>query len=125
VSASAAEIWTGISYNEIVTAPGPSGLFAAHIRGWNFDGVSLSQLAGYSFFAWPSSETRYGARVFAGADLDDNGRDELVAGAGPDPAAGSSLRIFRYDGSQVTGWLSIQAFPDGWTRGATVAAGKF
>jgi hypothetical protein len=110
---------------EIVTAPGPSGLFAAHIRGWNYDGATLSQLNGFSFFAWPSSEIRYGARVFAGADLDQNSRDELVVGPGPDPAAESPLRVFRYDGSQVTGWLSLRAFPGGWTHGASVAAGRF
>ena len=111
--------------NEIVTAPGPSNYFGSHIRGWNYDGASITSLPGLSFFAWPSSEIRYGARVYAGTDLDTSGRDDLVVGAGPDPSLGSPIRVFRYNGSEVTSWFSLQAFPDGWTHGTSVAAGRF
>jgi hypothetical protein len=107
---------------EIVTAPGPSGFFGSHIRGWNFDGSVISPLPGCSFLAWPLGEVRFGARVFAGTDLDGDGRDELVVGAGPDPASGSPLKVFTYDGQRVGLWFSFDAFPTGWTHGASVAA---
>jgi polyhydroxybutyrate depolymerase len=115
----------GDGFAEIVTAPGPSVFFGAHLRGWNYDNDALTTLAGFSFFAWPSAEARYGARIFAGADLNINNRDEIIAGAGPDPSVGSPVRVFRYSGSQVTSWFSLQAYPSGWTHGATVAAGSF
>jgi len=111
--------------DEIITAPGPSPLFGSHIRGWNYDDGSIGSLPGYSFFAWPSSEARYGARIFAGANLNADGRDELVVGKGPDPSAGSSVKAFVYDGSQATEWFSLLAFPSGWTHGANVTAGFF
>jgi hypothetical protein len=70
------------------------------------------------------AEARYGARVFAAADLDRNGRDELVIGMGPDPAAGPKVKVFVYDGAAAL-WFSLKADPTGWTHGASVAAGRF
>ena len=112
----------GDGIDEIVTGPGPSGYFGAHIRGWNYDGSLLAPLAGFSFLAW--SEFQFGATVFAGADLNSDGRDELVVGGGPDPDAGTEVKVFEYDGSEVTLWFSLEAFP-GVAQGAHVAAGRF
>ena len=42
----------GDGIDEIVTAPGPGTMFGAHIRGWNYDGDSVTPLDGLSFFAW-------------------------------------------------------------------------
>lgn len=44
---------------------------------------------------------------------------------GPDPAIGSPVMVFRYDGAEVNQWIGLQAFDSGVTRGATVAAGLF
>ncbi len=107
---------------EIVTAPGPSSLFGAHVRGWNVDGT-VSPMPGFSFFAWPASQSTYGARIFAGADLNDDGRDDLVAGAGPDPAAGTPVQVYRYLGGTAELWFSLEAFPAGTTSGTSVAGG--
>ena len=115
----------GDDMDEIVTARGPSSNLGAYIRGWNFDGVSISALPGFRFYAWDPSEARYGARIFAGADLDADGRDELVVGAGPDPSVSSPVKVYRYDGTSVSLWFSLQAFPSGWTHGVNVAAGRF
>jgi hypothetical protein len=115
----------GDGMDEIVTAPGPSGLFGAHVRGWNYDGASLESMGGLNFFAWDTGEALYGARVFAAADLDGNGRDELAIGGGPDPAIGSPVAVYRYDGSTVSRWFGLEAFDSGMTRGASVAAGAF
>ena len=115
----------GDGIDEIITAPGPAQMFASHIGGWNFDGMAVSPLPGYSFFAWPSSDVRYGGRVFAGADLDRDGTDELVVGAGPDPSVGSPVKVFRYEGFGLIELFSLQAFPSTWTHGVNVAAGQF
>jgi hypothetical protein len=115
----------GDGIDEIITAPGPSQLFACHIGGWNYDGVTVSPLPGYSFFAWPSSDMRYGGRVFAGADLERDGTDELVVGAGPDPAVGSPVKVFRYQGVGLIELFSLYAFPESWKHGVNVAAGQF
>ena len=115
----------GDAFDEIITAPGPSGLFGSHIRGWNYDNSSITSLPGCSFFAWPSSEARYGARVFAGAELNEDDRDELVVGCGPDPLLASGVKVFLYNGTQVTEWFSLQAYPSGWVYGANVAAAGF
>ena len=67
---------------------------------------------------------RFGANVFAGADLNGDGRTELVLGCGPDQNAGTPVKVFEYDGSGVSLWFSLEAFP-GMTHGTTVAAGRF
>jgi fibronectin-binding autotransporter adhesin len=115
----------GDGIDEMITASGPSPAFAAHIVGWNYDGQEVTPLAGFSFLAWPATEARYGARVGSGADLDLDGRDELVVAPGPDPAMETPVGVYTYDGQQVTSWFTLQAFPSGWTHGASVAAGRF
>ena len=115
----------GDGIDELVTAPGPSPAFGAHVRGWNYDGATLGEIPGVSFFAWPPDQARHGATIFAGADLEDDGRSEIVVGAGPDPTLDTLVRVFTFDGTETTLSFSLQAFPDGWTYGATVAAGRF
>ncbi len=117
----------GDGIDEIVTGPGPSFLFGAHVRGWNCDGSAVTPMTSISFFAWSSEEVRFGANVFAGADLNGDGRSEIVVGAGPDPAVGTLVRVYHYDGSQISRedpWFSLEAFP-GMTHGANVAGGRF
>jgi hypothetical protein len=114
----------GDGIEEIVTAPGPGNAFGAHIRGWDFDGTSVTPLPGLSFFAWDYPGVEYGATIFAGADLDGDGRDELVVGAGPDPQIGTPVKVFRYDGSQVSEWFSLEGY-SGMTHGVNVTAGRF
>ncbi len=114
----------GDGIDEIVTGPGPGSVFGAHVRGWNHDGSGISPLPGLSFFAFSWPENRFGANVSARVDLDGDGRDEIVAGLGPDPAAGTTVSVFNYDGSQVTSWATLESFA-GLTEGATVAAGRF
>ena len=109
---------------EIITGPGPGSVFGAHVRGWNYDGSTLAPLSGMSFFAWDYPDVRFGARVFAGADLNYDGRDELVVGCGPDPDVGTPIKVYLYDGAGVTEWFSLTAYPD-MTYGTSVSAGGF
>jgi len=115
----------GDGIDELITAPGPSPAFAAHIIGWNYDGASVTALPGFSFLAWPADEAHYGAQVDSGADLDLDGHDELVVAPGPDPDMESPVNLYIYDDQQVSLWLSLEAFPDGWTHGASVAVGRY
>ncbi len=114
----------GDGIDEIVTGPGPGTIFGTHIRGWNYDGGVLAEIPGINFFAWAHSLASYGANVWAGTDLDGDGRDELVVGCGPDPDVGTPVKAYRYDGKQVSQWFSLEAF-EGMTHGTTVAAGRF
>ena len=115
----------GDGIDEIVTGPGPGAVFGAHVRGWNVDGGTATAITNLSFFAWPD-EIRFGANVFSGADLNGDGRDEIMVGQGPDPAAGSEVKVYLYEGTQVSMWVTLEAFGDlELTNGAKVAAGHF
>jgi hypothetical protein len=115
----------GDGIDEIITGPGPSGVFGAHVRGWNYDGATLEDIPGINFFAWPSSESLFGATVSANVDLNDDGRNEIITGQGPDPSAGTPLRVFSYDGSQTSLLFDLDAYGDtGLTHGVTAAAGN-
>jgi predicted outer membrane repeat protein len=114
----------GDGIDEIVTAPGPSPVFGAHIRGWNYDGGTLAEIPGINFFAWQTSESLYGATVSALADLDTDGRADMVVGQGPDPAAATPLKVFGYDGSTTSLLFDLDGYGDsGLTHGINGAAG--
>jgi len=116
----------GDGIDEIITGAGPGEVFGSHVRGWNVDGGAVSPIANISFFAWSPDDLRYGANVFSGTDLNGNGRDEIVVGQGPDPNAGSEIKVYLYDGTQVIEWVSLKAYgDDSLTHGANVAAGHF
>ena len=115
----------GDGVDEIITTPGPSAVFGAHVRGWNHDGSGGAPMPGLSFFAWPTTEVRYGARSWARSDLDGDGRTELLVGAGPDPAAGNLVKAFSYDGTVVEEWFGLETSDGNWTHGTSVAAGRF
>ena len=116
----------GDGIDEIVTGPGPSSVFGAHVRGWNYDGGTLAEIPGINFFAWQAGESLYGATVSAGADLDGDGRSEIIAGQGPDPSAGTMVKVYGYDGSQTSLLFGIDAYGDeGLTHGVIAAAGSY
>jgi len=114
----------GDGIDEIVTGAGPGVVFGAHVRGWNVDGGAVTPLPGLSFFAYEYPEHRYGVAVSARADLDGDGRADIVTGLGPDPDAGTTVRVFTYDGGEISPLASLESFT-GLTHGATVAAGRF
>ena len=107
-------------HQEILSSPGPGGVFGPHVRGWNYDGAGLSAIARISFFAY--STLRFGARV-AGGDLGGDGDAEIVTGAGAGTVFGPHVRGFDYDGSAVTA-LPISFFAHASGRyGAAVDTG--
>ncbi len=122
VNVSAGDV-DGDGIDEILTGAGPGAVFGPHVRGWNYDGASVQSLPGFSFFAWETPPLQFGANVFAGADIDGDGRNELVAGRGPAPDADNEVKVFTYDGSAVSLWFSLDAY-SGLTHGTRVAAGR-
>ncbi len=114
----------GDGIDEIVTGAGPGAVFGPHVRGWNYDGGTVESMTGINFFAWDPAGARYGAKVYAGADLNYDGRDDLIVGCGPDPNLGTPVKVYLYDGAEVTEWFSLTAYT-GLTHGTSVSAGGF
>ncbi len=115
----------GDGIDEIVTGPGPGAVFGAHLRGWNVDGGQPVPLPGFSFFAWPAEERRFGATVSSGRDITGDGRDEIISGLGPAEENRGHVRVWRYNGSGVEQLYEIFAFTGPFLRGANAAAGRF
>lgn len=67
----------------------------------------------------PRGHEGFGANVASG-DLDGDGKDRILVGAGPDPRSKAIVRIFRSDGTVVG---EIQAYPDSMRYGVKISKG--
>jgi hypothetical protein len=87
---------TGDGIAEIITGAGPGG--GPHVRVWQFTpvGQTVTELTG--FYAY-SPYFAGGARV-AAADVDGDGIDEIVTGAGP--GGGPHVRVWKYTSAGQT-----------------------
>jgi len=85
----------GDGTDEVLTGAGPGPPYGPHVRGWELDG---SPLAGISYFAYGTH--RFGVNV-AAADLDGDGTDEILTGAGPGEVFGPHVRGWSWDGSST------------------------
>ena len=112
----------GDGLDELLTAPGPSQQFGAHVRGWTFDGSTVSPMPDVDFMPWSQQTAAYGAMLHGGPDLNQDGREEIFIGSGPDPDAASQVSVFRHDGSELIRWFGLSPFEE-MTDGANVAAG--
>jgi hypothetical protein len=120
VNVSAGDI-DGDGYDEIVTGAGPGAVFGPHVRGWNVDNGEVQTMAGVSYFAYGT--LKYGVNVSAG-DIDGDGYDEIVTGAGPGEVFGPHVRGWNVDGGVAASMGGVSFFAYGTLRwGVNVACG--
>ncbi len=106
---------------EIITGAGPGG--GPHVRIFQLNNdLTTSEPFGTGFYAY-GAEFHGGVWVAAG-DMDGDGKDEIITGAGP--GGGPHVRVFRLgaDGrsfSEASGWM---AYDPGFGGGVAVAAGN-
>jgi len=84
----------GDGYDELVTGAGPGAVFGPHVRGWNVDGTTAVALGQVSYFAYGTP--KWGVNVCCG-DIDGDGYDEIVTGAGPGAVYGPHARGWNVD----------------------------
>ncbi len=107
--------------DEIITGAGPGAVFGPHVRGWNFDGGSLTPINGISFFAYGTP--KWGVNVSCG-DVDGDGYDEIITGAGPGAVYGPHVRAWNYDGVAIDPMSGISFFAYGTLKfGVNVSCG--
>lgn len=103
----------GDGTDEIIAGAGDEFVNPARIKVFNADGTAV---AGADFLAFT---TKYGANVTS-ADLDGDGRAEIIAGTGRGNS--TNVRVFTYDGSVVAD-TGIDFVSDSTADGVKVAAG--
>ncbi|MCA9387559.1 MAG: VCBS repeat-containing protein, partial [Candidatus Andersenbacteria bacterium] len=109
---SGASISSAVGTVSIVTAPGQGG--GPHVRAFDATGTPEAET---NFFAYAES-FRGGVRVAAG-DIDADGQDEIVVGAGK--GGGPQIRVFEKDGTVKP--IQFFAFHPDFRGGIDVATG--
>jgi sugar lactone lactonase YvrE len=80
---------------EIITAPGPGPNNPAVVKVWKYRAGALTELSAFTAF-----DGSYGVNVAAG-DIDGDGKEEIITGAGPDPKNASIVRVYTADGALI------------------------
>ncbi len=108
ISVGAADV-NGDGVDEIITGAGAGG--GPHVRIFSAGGNDMG-----GFFAFDPGF--HGGVTVAGADVDGDGTDEIIVGAGA--GGGPHVRVFRGNGTEVNGFFP---FPEGFRGGVLVAGG--
>ncbi len=113
----------GDGFDEIVTGAGPGAVYGPHVRGWNCDGGGAVAISAVSFLAYGTN--KFGVNVSCG-DIDGDGIDEMITGAGPGAVFGPHVRGWNWDGSgtvQAISGISFFAYSSYTEWGANVSCG--
>ncbi len=111
----------GDGYDEIVSGAGPGAVFGPHVRGWDVDGSTCAAMPGVSFLAYGTP--MWGVNVACG-DIDGDGYDEIVSGAGPGAVFGPHVRGWDVDGGAVAAMPGVNFFAYGTNKyGVNVTCG--
>ncbi|MFN7974476.1 MAG: hypothetical protein U0166_19340 [Acidobacteriota bacterium] len=100
------------AYAELLTGPGPGSIFGPQVRGWNFDATAITAIAKINFNAYGVAQ--YGVNVDGGdVEADRIRRDRDGAGPGAGPSFPSDFRAFDFDGNVVNAapGYQVTAFP--------------
>jgi len=107
--------------DEIITGAGPGAVFGPHVRGWNVDGGSAATIPGISYFAYGTP--KWGVNVACG-DIDGDGFEEIVTGAGPGSVYGPHVRGWNVDGGGASAIPGVSFLAYGTNQfGVNVACG--
>ena len=93
----------GDGSSEIAVAPGPAASMRAEVRGFDYTGVAVSTVTGYTVEPFPSA---YGARLDL-APLEVGQPDVLIVASGPDMFALGRVRSYRYDGTALRSYIRV------------------
>jgi len=109
----------GDGVDEVITGPGPGAMFGPHVRCFRGDGTVVPNAW---FMAYGT--LKYGVNVAAG-DIDGDGIDEIITGAGPGAVFGPHVRGWNWDGGpQPAPIPGVSYFAYGTLRwGVNVACG--
>jgi len=111
----------GTVEDEILTGAGPGAVFGPHFRAWTYNGAFVNPVGAVNRFAFSGMDLHYGVNV-GGGDVDGDGMDEILAGAGSDPGAGAFVEVYNYDGGTLTRVIDFEAYPSQTlTHGTNVA----
>ena len=111
----------GDGVDEILTGPGPGDVFGPHVRGWRWNGSGVAPVPGLSYLAYGTR--RFGVNVACG-DIDGDGADEIITGAGPGYVFGPHVRGWRWNGSAVASIPGVSFLAYGTNRfGVNVSCG--
>ncbi|MFN7974219.1 MAG: Ig domain-containing protein [Acidobacteriota bacterium] len=85
--------------SEILTGPGPGGVFGPQVRGWNYDGTAITAIGKINYFAYGT--LKYGVKD-GGGRLDVDDYEEIATGPGPGFIFGPQVRGWNYDGTAIS-----------------------
>ncbi len=104
---------------EIITGPGPGAIFGPQVRAFEPDGTPMGSQV--NFFAYGT--LKYGVNV-AAADINGDGHDDIITGAGPGAVFGPHVRAFDCSSGTATAISGVSFFAYGTLKwGANVVGG--
>ena len=98
---------SGDLQDELISGAGPGEVFGPHVRGFDALGAPLT---GVSFVAYGTKN--YGVNVSAG-DIDGDGYDEIITGAGPGAVFGPHVRGWNVDNGEAEPISGVSYFAYG------------